>query len=136
MFMPSVFQPHTMRDFWDDSFFDFDCQSVSEPMKTDIKETDTGYEMIVNLPGIKKENVKVELKYGYLTITASADFEKDKKGKYIRRERYSGTSCRQFYVGKDVTESDIHAKFENGLLKLDFPKKNSVSAESKYIAIE
>lgn len=95
----------------------------------------------MNLPGFTKEDVKAELKEGYLTITAStnsSDEEKDKKGRYIRRERYSGTCSRQFYVGEKVTEEDIKAKFENGTLKLTIPKKEETPEveEAKHIAIE
>ena len=110
-------------------------------MQTDVAENDTGIEVTMNLPGFAKEDVKAELKEGYLTITAStnsSDEEKDKKGRYIRRERYSGTCSRQFYVGEKVTEEDIKAKFENGTLKLTIPKKEETPQveEAKRIAIE
>ena len=109
-------------------------------MKTDIKENDKGYELDVDLPGYKKEDVKAELKDGYLTISASNDNtkeEKDEDGKYIRKERYTGAVSRSFYVGKYVTEEDIHAKFENGILKLSVPKVDAPKVEeNKYISIE
>ena len=110
-------------------------------MKTDVKDTDQGYEVVMNLPGVKKEDVKAELKEGYLTISASSNSgndEKDKNGKYIRRERYSGSCSRSFYVGKDVKQEDIKAKFEDGTLKLLIPKKEEKPAveEKNYIAIE
>ncbi len=84
-------------------------------MRTDVKETKTGYELEIELPGVKKEDVKAELKDGYLTITASTESKKEEKqdGKYIRKERYSGTTSRSFYVGEDITQEDIKAKFEN-----------------------
>lgn len=95
----------------------------------------------MNLPGIKKENVKAELKDGYLTINAitnSENDEKDSSGKYIRRERFMGSCSRSFYVGEEVTEEDIKAKFEDGTLKLQIPKKEEKAVEDdrKYIAIE
>ena len=110
-------------------------------MKTDIKESNTGYELEIDLPGCKKENVKAELKDGYLTISAESKQENDQKdeaGKYIRRERYYGTCSRSFYVGEEVTEQDIKAKFEDGILKVAIPKKEAKPAveESKFIAIE
>ena len=97
--------------------------------------------MSMNLPGFKKEDVKGELKDGYLTITASTDneeSEKDDKGRFIRRERYSGTCSRSFYVGQDVTQEEIRAKFENGVLRLEIPKKEAkpVEEKSRFISIE
>ena len=95
----------------------------------------------MNLPGVKKEDVKAELKDGYLTISASSNTSKDEKddnGRYIRRERYSGSCSRSFYVGDQVTESEIKAKFENGTLTMLIPKKEEKPAveDKKYIAIE
>lgn len=147
MLMPSIF-----RDDLFDNFFGFDYpigldhpmgsfrkMESGEIMKVDVKESDSGYEMDINLPGYKKEDVKAELKDGYLTISAltSQDKEED-TGKYIRRERYTGSCSRNFYVGKDVFEEDIKAKFEEGVLKLFVPKKDAKPAveEKKYIAIE
>ena len=110
-------------------------------MRTDIKDLGNAYEMTMNLPGIKKENVKAELKDGYLTISASSasrNEEKDSNGVYIRRERYAGTCSRSFYVGEDVRQEDIKARFEDGTLKLQVPKnmKEAVPEKSNYIAIE
>ena len=111
-------------------------------MRTDVKETATGYELDIDLPGYKKENVQVELKDGCLTVAAKTEQnkdEKDEKGKYIRRERYSGTCSRSFYVGEDIRQEDIHAKYESGVLKLSIPKaeeKKPEVEEHKYIAIE
>ena len=108
-------------------------------MKTDIKENEKDYELSVELPGYKKEDVNAELKDGYLIINATNeknDEEKDEKG-YIRKERYYGSFTRSFYVGKDVKEEDIKAKFENGVLILDIPKEvEKLPEEKKYIAIE
>ena len=110
-------------------------------MKTDIKDTDQGYELIMSLPGVKKEDVRAELKDGYLTISAATNSsrdEKDQEGRYIRRERYSGSCSRSFYVGDQMTEADIKAKFENGTLTLMVPKKEAKPEveDKKYIAIE
>lgn len=114
-------------------------------MNTDIKESDTGYEMEIDLPGFSKDEVTVELNDGYLTVSASkalnkdtADNEKEaKKGNYIRRERYSGACQRSFYIGDGITQEDIKATFKHGILKLDIPKKDAKQVESKkYIAIE
>ena len=110
-------------------------------MRTDVKETDGGYELDVDLPGYKKEDIKAELKDGTLTISASTNTEKEDKekdGKFIRRERFSGSCSRSFYVGENLDQEDIKAKFENGILKLFVPKKEAKPEieESKYIAIE
>lgn len=110
-------------------------------MKTDIKDTDNGYEVIMNLPGARKEDVKAELKDGYLTINVTSNTnndEKDENGKYIRRERFTGSCSRSFYVGDQITQEDIKAKFENGTLTMIIPKKEAKPAveDKKYIAIE
>jgi len=94
----------------------------------------------VDLPGFKKDEIKVQLKDGYLTLSAAKGLDKDeqdKKGNYIRRERYAGTLSRSFYVGDAVSEEDIHAKYENGILTLDVPKEQKKAVpEKRYIAIE
>ena len=144
MLMPSIFGEDLFDDFMDGFAFPTAnwnyAKNTASVMKTDIKENDKGYELDVDLPGYKKEDVKAELKDGYLTISASNDNtkeEKDKEGKYIRKERYTGSVSRSFYVGKYVTEEDIHAKFENGILKLSVPKVDAPKVEeNKYIAIE
>ena len=110
-------------------------------ISTDVQEFDDHYELDMELPGYKKEDVKAELKDGYMTVTASRSTENDEKddnGKYIRRERFMGTCSRSFYVGDVVTEEDITAKFEDGILKVVVPKKEAKPQveENKYIAIE
>ena len=110
-------------------------------ISSDVKELDNGYEIDMELPGFAKEDVKAELNDGYLTISAEhkdTNDEKDKKGKYIRKERYYGKCQRSFYVGEHVTEEDVKAKFENGILQLFVPKKETKPEveEKKYIAIE
>ena len=111
-------------------------------MKTDIQEHDDGYTLEMDLPGFKKEEIQIELNNGYMTISAAKGLdedEKDKKsGKYIRRERYTGSCQRSFYVGEDVTEEDIKAEFKHGILKLFVPKKEAKPAveQKKYVSIE
>ena len=109
-------------------------------MKTDVKETDTGYEVDIDLPGFKKDEINAQLDNGYLTISAAKGLdkdEKDKKGKYIRKERYAGAMSRSFYVGEGITQEDIKAKYEDGILRLSVPKKEAKAVEDKkYIAIE
>lgn len=110
-------------------------------MKTDVRETDGNYEVDIELPGFKKDEISVELKNGYLTISAAKGLDKDeqdkKTGNYIRRERYAGSMSRSFYVGDDVAQEDVHAKFENGILQLTIPKKDAKAVEqNNYIAIE
>lgn len=123
-------------DFFNTPFF---TRTESNMMKTDIKEHDNCYDLTIDLPGVKKDDIKAELNDGYLTISAASDTSKDEKdenGKYICRERYSGSYSRSFYVGDAVTEQDISAKFENGTLKLTVPKKESLpEKQNKYIAI-
>ena len=146
MLVPSIFG----EDLFDSFFEDFARPTrnvarynapAANVMRTDVKETETGYELDVDLPGYKKENVQVELKDGCLTVTAKtaqSKDEKDENGRYIRRERYSGTCSRSFYVGEDIEQTDIKAKFEDGILKLSVPKKEAKPKveENRYITIE
>ena len=122
------------------SIFGENGKNAKNIMKTDIREHDTGYELDVDLPGFKKDEINIELENGYLTISAAKGLDKDeqdKKGKYIRKERYAGAMQRSFYVGDAVTEEDVKAKFEDGILKLSIPKKDAKEVETKKtIAIE
>ena len=149
MLMPSIFGENLFDDDWMDFPFDRDFWGRKNPlygknanrvMKTDIREHDTGYELDVDLPGFKKDEINVELENGYLTISAAKGLDKgeqDKKGKYIRRERYAGAMQRSFYVGDEVTQEDIKARFEDGILRLSIPKKDAQAVETKKtIAIE
>ena len=114
-------------------------KNASRIMKTDIRETDTSFELDIDLPGFKKEDIQAHLKDGYLTISAQKGLERDQKeektGRYIRRERYSGACSRSFYVGENVTEEDIQAKFENGILQISVPKKAQQVPVQKQIQI-
>ncbi len=107
-------------------------------MRTDVKEDKEGYEVHIDLPGFKKEDVQITLKDGYMTVAASRVNEVEEGKKYLRRERYVGNVSRSFYVGEVLTEEDIKAKFENGVLKITLPKKEEVPKveEPKHIAIE
>ena len=114
---------------------------IRDRMKTDVKETENAYEIDIDLPGFKKDEIQMELKDGVLTVSAAKGLDKDeedKKGNYIRKERYAGSMSRSFYVGKDITEKDIHGKYENGILMLDIPKKapEKKVEEKKFVTIE
>ena len=145
MLMPSIFGENLFNDDWMDfSFPDIDKalygKHAKNEMKTDVRETEDGYELDIDLPGFKKDEVTAQLDNGYLTIQASKGLDKeqkDKKGKYIRKERYAGSMSRSFYVGDAITEEDVHAKYEDGILKLSVPKKEAKAVEqTKHIAIE
>ena len=151
MLMPSIFGENLFDDFFNDFPFydDRDMKRAQKKlygrkanhlMKTDIKEMKDGYQLEVDLPGFKKDEITAELKDGYLTISAAKGLDKDEKdnnGKYIRRERYAGSMSRSFYVGNGVHQDDIHAKYEDGILKLSIPKKAQQTVEQKnYISIE
>ena len=117
-------------------------KNASRLMKTDVKETDEGYEVDVDLPGFNKDEIKLDLNNGYLTISTEKSLNKENKGKMLRQERYVGTMHvgtmqRSFYVGESITEDDIKAKFENGVLSLMIPKKEAPKVpEKKQILIE
>ncbi len=145
MLMPSIFGENLFNDDWmnfgfpevDKALYGKHSQNM---MKTDVKETDDGYEVDIDLPGFKKDEISAKLENGYLTINAAKGLDKDetdKKGKYIRRERYAGSMSRSFYVGENLTQDDIKAKYESGILKLVVPKTEKKAIENnRYIAIE
>ena len=148
-YLPTVFGENLMDVFddFDRSFFrgfgNIDHtlygKHAQHMMKTDVKETESGYEVAVDLPGFKKDEVNVELNDGYLTISAAKGLdrdERDKKGRYIRQERYSGACSRSFYVG-DVKPDEIKAGYEDGILRLEIPKREAKAASApNRIAIE
>ena len=129
----------TMRSF-DDTDRKLYGNRAGRMMKTDVHEKDDQYEVDIDLPGFKKDEISLDLENGYLTVNAAKALdkeEKDDKGKLIRQERYSGSMTRSFYVGENVTEEDIKAKFEDGVLKLNVPKKDAPKLpEKKTICIE
>ena len=131
--LPSIFGENLFDDLFRDDFAMFPAWSGRDPlygkhakhmMKTDVRETEDTYEVDMDLPGFKKDEINVDLKNGYLTVTASKGLdrdEQDKNGKYIRQERYTGAMSRSFYVG-DVAPEDVKAKFEDGILQISLPK--------------
>ena len=154
MLMPSIFN----NNLFDDDWFGFPFYGYADKaenraekklyghhannlMKTDIKEMKDGYELEIDLPGFKKDEVTAELKDGYLTVSAAKGLDQDEQeketGRYIRRERYAGSTSRSFYVGDALTQEDIKAKYESGILRLSIPKKEAKQVEAtKRIAIE
>ncbi len=145
MLMPSIFGENLFNDDWMDfNFPDIDKalygKHAQNVMKTDVRETESGYELDVDLPGFKKDEISAQLDNGYLTISAAKGLDKDeekKNGKYIRKERYAGAMSRSFYVGDGLSQSDIKAKYEDGILKISVPKMDKKAVESsKTIAIE
>jgi HSP20 family protein len=151
MMMPSIFNDDFFSPWMDFSVPDVEKtlygKRAANLMKTDIKEKDNGYELAIDLPGFDKNEVNVELKDGYLTVSAAKALEKEEKdgkdadakekaGKYIRRERYEGSMSRSFYVGKNLTEEDIRGEYKNGILRLEVPKKGAVEEKKHYITIE
>lgn len=146
--LPSVFGENLFDDMFRD-FASFDPFSAENAlygkharamMKTDVRETDNSYELDIDLPGFKKDELQLNLQDGYLTVSAAKGLdkdEKDKEGHYIRRERYAGQCSRSFYVGENITEEDVHAKYEDGILRLSIPKKDAPKLpERRVIAIE
>ena len=150
MLLPTIFGENLFDDLMDMSFPTFGNfddidkklygKKAAHIMKTDVHEHDDHFEADIDLPGFSKEQVKLALEDGYLTVSAEKGLDKDEKnnkGKLIRQERYSGAMSRSFYVGEEVTVEDIKAKFENGVLKIDIPKKEPKKQipTNKYIQI-
>jgi len=148
MMMPSIFGEN-LFDNWMEMPFEKDFFGERNPlygkhsknmMKTDVRENENNYEVDIDLPGFKKDEINATLQNGYLTVSTSKNLDreqKDSKGKYIRHERYSGSMSRSFYVGESIKQDEIHAKFEDGILKLVIPKKpNSELEQKNHIAIE
>ena len=145
MLMPSIFGEHLFDDDW----FDFpDMRKIEKQlyggrarreMRTDVREHDDHYELVIDLPGFTKDEVTLELNDGYLTVSAAKGVDKDKttkEGKLIRQERYAGAMQRSFYVGEGVTEENVKATFQHGVLKLNIPKVAKAVPEKKTILIE
>ena len=149
MMMPSIFGENLFDDFMNDFTFpkfpdvekELYGKHAKNLMKTDVKDTKEGYEVDIDLPGFKKDEIQMELKEGVLTVSAAKGLDKDeekKDGSYLRRERYAGSMSRSFYVGDHVTVEDIHPKYENGILSFSVPKAENkpIEEKNKYIAIE
>ena len=147
--MPSIFGESLFDDFFDDDFSMFPALTGRNPlygkhaknlMKTDVRETENTYELDIDLPGFKKDEISIDLKDGYLSISAAKGLDRDqedKKGKYIRQERYAGACSRSFFVGEGVEPKDVSAKFEDGILKISLPKQvKKELPQSPRIAIE
>ena len=135
MMMPSIFGENLFDD-WMDSFEEeffgrknpLYGKHAKNMMKTDVRETDGTYEVDIDLPGFKKEDISVSFENGYLTVSTNKTLDrddKDKDGKYIRQERYAGSMSRSFFIGKNIPKEDIKAKYEDGVLRLSVPKKIS-----------
>ena len=142
MLLPSIFGENLLDDWMD--FGDVERKlygrHAANVMKTDVHEHDEGFELDIDLPGFKKDEIKLSLENGYLSVNAAKSLDKDKKnikGRIIRQERYAGSMQRSFYVGDALTETDVKAKFEDGVLRLTFPKeKEPELPEKKTIMIE
>ena len=147
--MPSIFGENLFDDFFDDDFSMFPALTGRNPlygkhaknlMKTDVRETENTYELDIDLPGFKKDEISIDLKDGYLSISAAKGLDRDqedKKGKYIRQERYAGACSRSFFVGEGVEPKDVSAKFEDGILKISLSKQvKKELPQSPRIAIE
>lgn len=139
MLLPSIFKNDLFDDFGFDmlSPFEFERGNFTQSlMRTDIRELDDSYELSIDLPGFKKEDIKANLKDGYLTISLETVKDREEKGKILRRERYVGKMSRSYFVGEGLKEEDIKAKFSDGVLKIDFPKEAPKELEEqKYIEI-
>ena len=142
-----------MRNYLPDMFDDFDVfdrdffgrknplfgHHEKELMKTDIRDRKDHYEMLVDLPGFKKEDIQIQMNDGYLTINAEKGLDKEENGEdgsVIRQERYAGSLSRSFYIGEDIDQKDIHAKLDGGVLEITVPKKEEQKESQNYISIE
>ena len=146
--LPSIFGESLFDDWMDFPFRSLESdvdhklygKNAARVMKTDLKEHDDGYELLVDLPGFKKDQIDLQLQNGYLTVSAAKGVEaddKDKKGRIVHQERYTGSMTRSFYIGENVREEDVKASFEDGVLRLDFPKEKPMSLpEKKKIQIQ
>ncbi|MBR5343305.1 MAG: Hsp20/alpha crystallin family protein [Oscillospiraceae bacterium] len=146
--LPSIFGESLFDDWMGFPFRSFESdldrklygKNAARVMKTDLKEHDEGYELSVDLPGFKKDQIELQLQNGYLTISATKGLDeegKDRKGRLVHQERYTGSLTRSFYIGENVREEDVKASFEDGVLRLDFPKEKPMSLpEKKTIQIQ
>lgn len=148
---PALMNDTMFSDLFDDPFFEgwrnMDRAAACDPnmsagmMSTDVRKTDKGYMVDIDMPGFEKDDISLDLQNGYLTVSAhrnSSHEDKDDNGRWLRRERYAGSCSRSFYVGEDVKDSDIHASYKDGTLCLETPKPEAQQqVETKHqIAIE
>jgi len=142
--MNSIIKKDNNVSILDDFFDDFftvrpPMRQAAQCMRTDIKEVENGYELVIDVPGFGKDDIKISLEKGYLNIEAKIEEDKenkDAKGHFIRRERFLGSSARSFYVGDDIAEKDIRASYDKGILTVFIPKEGTNVKEKKYISIE
>ncbi len=146
--LPSIFGENLFDSFFSEPFRMLERNADHELygkhaaaiMRTDVRETDNTYELDIDLPGFKKDQITASVENGYLTVTAAKGLDKDEggeNGRYVRRERWAGQCSRSFYVGEGITDADVHAKFEDGILRLSIPKAKPQELPQKtYIAIE
>jgi len=137
--MANIIRRNNALSFFDDFFDDFFTPTKRNQscMKTDILEKEEGYELHIDVPGFDKDDIKISLDNGYLTVEAKVEKEDEEKDThYLKRERYVGASARSFYVGEDISEEDIEAKYEKGMVKLMVPKQGTNVKEKKYIDIQ
>ena len=135
--LPRIFGEDLFDDFFNDDFMMRPMRNtVPQMMKTDVRELDGAYELDMDLPGFKKDEITVNLRDGYVTISAERGMERNEKdektGKFVRQERYSGSCQRSFYVGEDVKQEDMKARFEDGILHLEFPKASPKQVEESH----
>ncbi|HOW38126.1 MAG TPA: Hsp20/alpha crystallin family protein [Candidatus Izemoplasmatales bacterium] len=125
------------NDFFDGFFTTPSTRNLQQCMRTDIQENEKGYSLDIEVPGFGKEDIKISLENGYLTVEAKREDSKEKKEyHFLRRERFYGTAARTFFVGEDITQEDIKAAYDRGILTLSIPKQGSLVKEKKYIDIE
>ena len=141
MMMPSIFNDNLFDNFMDDFAFPvfpdvnraLYGKNARNLMKTDVKETENEYKVDIDLPGFAKDEIKMQLDHGYLTVSAAKGLdkeEKDEEGRYVRKERFAGNISRSFYVGEHITEEDIHPKYENGILNINLPSREQKRIET------
>lgn len=146
MMMPSIFRENLFDSLMEDFAFPDISRTLygknaKNLMKTDVQETESDYVVDIDLPGFQKDEIRMQLENGCLTVDAAKNLDRDEKnenGSYVRRERYAGSMSRSFYVGNHVKEEDIHPKYENGILTFHIPKEKPATVEEKkrYISIE
>jgi len=125
-----------MDDFFDD-FFGRPSFKTTNVMRTDIRQVENGYQLDIDVPGFGKEDIRITLENGYLTVEAKKEEMIEKKEiHFLRRERFLGSAARSFFVGEDIAEKDIKASYDKGILTLNIPKQGTNVKEKRFITIE